>query len=105
MLILMTVEDMLTDLGCESVTTAATLDQGLALVEAQDFDAAILDVNLNGVKSYPLAAALAARGVPFAFATGYSDPVMMEGHPGRPVLAKPYRNEDFVDVLGRLVRC
>ena len=53
MMVLMVTEDMLADLGCESVTAAATVDQALALIEAQGFDAAMLDVNLNGSKSYP----------------------------------------------------
>jgi hypothetical protein len=42
-------------------------------MDARVFDAAMLDVNLNGNKSYPVADALAARGVPFVFSTGYSD--------------------------------
>src|ERR1700736_1248780 len=67
MLILMIIEDMLADLGCESVTAAATVDQALALMDARVFDAAMLDVNLNGRKSYPVADALAE----FFFSTGY----------------------------------
>ena len=72
MMILMIIEDMLADLGCESVTAAATVDQALALIDAQVFDAAMLDMNLNGNKSHAVADALAARGVPFVFSTGYS---------------------------------
>jgi CheY-like chemotaxis protein len=51
MMILMIVEDMLADLGCESVTTAATAHQAIALIDTQVFDAAMLDMNLNGNKS------------------------------------------------------
>ena len=61
MMILMIIEDMLADLGCESVTTAATVDQALALIDAQVFDAAMLDLNSNGNKCHPVADALAAR--------------------------------------------
>ena len=53
MMILMIIEDMLADLGCESVTAAATVDQALALIDAQVFDAAMLDMNLNGNNSHP----------------------------------------------------
>jgi hypothetical protein len=49
-------------------------------MDARVFDAAMLDVNLNGNKSYPVADALAARGVPFVFSTGYSDHGMREGY-------------------------
>jgi len=72
MMTLMLIEDMLADLGCESVATAATAEQALALIDKQVFDAAMLDMNLNGEKSHAVADALAARGVPFVFSTGYS---------------------------------
>ncbi len=51
MLVLLNLEDMLADLGCGSVSAAATVDQALALIEEQTFDAAMLDVNLDGMKS------------------------------------------------------
>ena len=73
MLVLLNVEDILADLGCTSVTAAATVDQALDLIDANVFDAAMVDVNLDGRKSYPVADALAARGVPFVFATGYDE--------------------------------
>lgn len=69
MIILMMI-DMLADLGCKSVTTAATVDQALSQIDAQAFDAAMLDLSPNGNKSLSVAAALAARDVarslPFA---------------------------------------
>ena len=73
-MVLMLIEDMLAVLGCESVTAAATVDQALAQIDTQVFDAAMLDMNLNGNKSHDVAAALAAHGVPFVFSTGYSSP-------------------------------
>ena len=45
MLILLKIEDALCDLGCKSVGAAVSLDQALALVNAQAFDAALVDVN------------------------------------------------------------
>jgi len=102
MMVLMLIEDMLCDLGCESVTSAATVDQALAVMDGRVFDVAMLDVNLNGEKSYPVADALVARHVPFVFATGYSDQVTRDGYPGRPVLKKPFKLEELVEVLARL---
>ncbi len=52
MLVLLMTEGMLADLGCESVTAAATVDQALALIDGQTFDAAIRDKNLRGNKSH-----------------------------------------------------
>jgi DNA-binding NtrC family response regulator len=103
MMILMIIEDMLADLGCESVTAAATVDQALALIDAQVFDAAMLDMNLNGNKSLAMADALVARGVPFVFSTGYSGLDMSDGYGDRPVLKKPFPYEELVEILTRLL--
>ena len=103
MMILMMIEDMLADLGCESVVTAAKVDQALALIDAQVFDAAMLDMNLNGAKSHSIADALAARGVPFIFSTGYSGDDMREGYRDRPMLKKPFQYQELVKILTRLL--
>ena len=86
------VEDILADLGCTAVEVAGTVAQGLAMVENPQppLDAAILDVNIGGEKVYPVAEALAAKGVPFIFATGYGIGGISEAFSHVPALAKPY---------------
>lgn len=103
MLVLMMTEDMLADLGCESVVAAATVDQALALIDAQDFDAAVLDRNLNGDVTDTVADALDARGVPFVFSTGYSTQDMSAGEADRPVLKKPFQSRQLAEILRRLL--
>ena len=103
MLTLMIIEDMLADLGCDSVTAAATVDQALALISTRAFDAALLDMNLNGNKSHNVADALAARGVPFVFSTGYSTLDMRDDYRNRPVLKKPFPYEELVEILKQLL--
>ena len=103
MLVLLMTEGMLADLGCESVTAAATVDQALALIDAQMFDAAFVDMNLGGDKSHAVADALAARGVPFVFATGYSVQAMRDADRARPVLTKPFQHEKLAEILTRLL--
>jgi CheY-like chemotaxis protein len=103
MMVLMMIEDTLADLGCETVTAAATVDGALALIETQVFDAAMLDMNLNGSKSYPVADALAARDVPFVFSTGYSGHDMRDGYRDRPMLRKPFQRAEVVRVLNLLL--
>jgi CheY-like chemotaxis protein len=105
MLVLMNIEFILADLGCESVAAAATVAQALALIESQAFDAAMLDVNLDGHPSYPVADALAARGVPFAFSTGYSNEGVTDEYRERPVLRKPYQEHELVEIFTRLLEC
>lgn len=104
MLVLLNVEDMLADLGCTAVSAAANADRALALIDAQDFDLAMVDVNLDGRKSYAVADALAARGVPFVFSTGYSGESLDEGYRDRPVLGKPYRDVELAEALTGLIR-
>jgi len=103
MIVLLGIEDLLTDLGCAAVVAAATVDQALALIRAQTFDAAILDVNLDGQPSYPVADALASRGVPFIFSTGYGDAGLGGSFRDRPVLRKPYRDEELAEMLTGLL--
>jgi CheY-like chemotaxis protein len=104
MLVLLMIEDMLADLGCESVTTAATINQALALIDTQTFDVAMLDMNLNGNQTYAVADALAAQGVPFVFSTGYSGHDIRDGYRDRPVLKKPFGDDELGDVLAALLR-
>ena len=98
MLVAMMMKDMLTDLGCGSVIAAASVTRALASIDAQFFDLAMLDMNLNGDKTYPVADALAARGIPFVFSTGYSGHHMRDGYSDRPVLKKPFAYEQLVEV-------
>ncbi|MDP3659161.1 response regulator [Phenylobacterium sp.] len=72
-LVALMMQDLLTDLGCEVVASFGSLNPALIWLEQQETppDGALLDVNLGGELVFPLAAALAAKRVPFAFATGY----------------------------------
>lgn len=103
MLVLMNVEMMLEDLGCSAIYAAASVAQALVLVTEQNFDVAILDVNLGAEKSYPVADILKQRGVPFAFSTGYTDHGHRTDLEYWPVLRKPYLREDMVAVFRQLL--
>lgn len=98
-LIAMNVEDMLDTLGYVVVATAAAVEEALAAVEGGGIDAALLDVNLRGRPSFPVADALAARGVPFVFATGYGTGGLREDFRDRPVLQKPFKLRDMERAL------
>jgi len=73
------------------------------MIEANAIDVAVLDVNLNGEMSYPIADALSARGVPFVFVTGYDKDRMLEGYRTRPVLQKPFHRAELSNTLARLL--
>ena len=84
------IEDMLETLGCEVAGIAFHIVDALALLDAQPFDLAVLDVNIHGASSYPVADLLAGRGVPFVFATGYGHMVRPERFAAVPTITKPY---------------
>ena len=90
--VVMMLEAMCEDLGWTVVGPATRIDEAVRLATAEAIDAAILDVNLNDEFSWPVAAALQARGVPFAFGTGYDVAgIVPPAFASVAVFAKPYR--------------
>lgn len=101
-LVAMLLEDMLTEHGCQVAGTASRSAQAVEMIAASDSEvqAAILDMNLGGESSLPVAEALAAKGLPFVFATGYGAGGVPDGWRDRPTLQKPFSHED----VGRVLR-
>ncbi len=103
-LIAMEVQDCLSRAGAEVLGPVGRLERALADAQNQSLDAALLDVDLNGLRCWPIAEALAARGVPFAFTTGFASSIVTPQRFLRtPVLTKPYREEDVLAVLRKLL--
>lgn len=94
-------EDMLLDLGCEVVGPAGRLAVAKVMAEEEQLDLAILDVNVAGEPIYPVVDALAKRGVPFVFSTGYGSAGIDEPYRNRPVLQKPFGQADLARLLSR----
>lgn len=93
------IEDMLVELGHEVVELAMRLPEALKAAERPDIDLAILDVNLDGLRSFPVADVLISRHIPFAFATGYGAAGLDASYRDRPVLAKPFLLSDLKKLL------
>jgi CheY-like chemotaxis protein len=89
-LVALLIEDMLQDLGCEIVASVAGLKEACAVAAAEEIDLAVLDVNLSGERSFPVAEILHERGVPFLFSTGYGTGGLPKEFSECPVLAKPF---------------
>lgn len=100
MLVAMNIEDMLLELGHEVAGIASRLDAALALAKEAAFDMALLDVNLAGEPSFPIAAALRERHLPFLFATGYGLKGISDEYKTSPVLQKPFS----MAALGQAIR-
>ncbi|HEX9462742.1 MAG TPA: response regulator [Alphaproteobacteria bacterium] len=104
MLVSMLVEDVITGLGCELVGPAASRDKALALAAAEQLDAALLDVNLGGEPVYPVADLLKARGVPFAFITGYGNGGISPRYAAVRTLTKPFPLATVEHTISELIR-
>jgi len=102
-LIRMLLEDLLADLGHEVAATASSVGAARELAETGEFDAAILDVNLEGEEVFPVADILAARNLPFVFASGYGHAALPEKFRGRPTLQKPFQAQQLEDALNSLL--
>jgi CheY-like chemotaxis protein len=103
MMVAMLVEDMLTDLGYTVVALASNMESAIDQAERGGFDFAILDLNLNGVKSYAVADALRERNVPFLFATGYGETVLPDGLKDVPTLQKPFVSQQLEGAVNKLL--
>jgi len=96
-------EDMLAELGHEVVATAAGLDKAMAAARDIAFDLGILDINVRGKDTYAVADALANRGIPFIFATGYEPSRLRHPYRDGAVLQKPYRKKDLREMISVVV--
>ena len=102
MTIALMIEDMLVDLGHEVVGMAMRLPDALALAGVAEIDFAILDVNLAGQMSFPVAELLKSRGVPFIFATGYGSAGVDAPYRGRAVvMKKPFALKDLSGAIAK----
>lgn len=84
------------------VGPAGSVAEGLALLDGAPLDGALLDINLQGEKVTALADALAVRGVPFLFLSGYGTSELPPGHDGATVLAKPFNESELLAAVAEL---
>lgn len=103
-LVAMLVEDALLDAGFTVIGPAATVEEALGLLRHELPDVVVLDLNLAGETSTPIADELAARGIPYVIATGYGASGLPPGHQHALVLAKPYDPAELTNMLGRICR-
>ncbi|HXV25922.1 MAG TPA: PAS domain-containing protein [Alphaproteobacteria bacterium] len=102
-LIAMVIEDALADAGCSVIGPASTLPEALALADSEKLDAAVLDRNLGGVSTAPLAMLLRERGIAFGVVTGYTESDLQAEFVDAPRLAKPFEPGALITLLSRVV--
>ncbi len=98
-LVSMMIEDMLTDLGCGAVDVASESEEAVMKIASEAFDLAIVDVNLNGDRSFRVPETLLDRRVPFILSTGYGFSGLPAAFRGTPLIAKPFKLKDLAAAL------
>ncbi|MEZ5899848.1 MAG: HWE histidine kinase domain-containing protein [Hyphomicrobiaceae bacterium] len=100
LLIALEAEDMLRSLGAGDLVAVGSASDALRAIGNAPPDLAVLDVNLGSSNSLAVADELRQRKVPFVFATGYGDMVMIPEHlRSVPVVRKPYTEETLLSGL------
>ena len=101
-LIAMDVEQICRDEGAADVVIARTIADAEAATSSANFDAAIIDLMLGSASTLPFAATLRERGVPFVFASGYTDlKEIAASFPGVGIIGKPYGSDDILAALAQ----
>lgn len=91
----------LEQLGMTVLGPVPSVQTAIDLIETESIHVAILDINLGGENSFPIAHALKNRGIPFIFITGYDDLILDDkALTGNPLYRKPIR----IDELHKAVR-
>lgn len=89
-LLLLDLEELVAQLGLDVVARASTVEDGISCAQSNTLDVAILDVDLDGRRSTPIADVLAERGVPFIFVTGFADAELPARFRHAPRVPKPF---------------
>lgn len=87
--------------GADVLGPVGTTAEAFALLPTSP-DAAVLDVNLDGDRSFAVAEHLAERGIPYLFLTGYDAWALPERHRDAPRLAKPFTAEALLNAVRAL---
>ena len=102
-MIAMLMEDMLLDMGCVIVGVSTGVEDAIERISTAVFDAAILDLNLNGRPSCPIAQALKNKSIPFLLSTGYGTVGVPQELCHVPTLTKPFRQPDLEQALAMVL--
>ena len=96
-LLAMEAAETLEELGAVVVGPAHRVEAAKVLVLGGNIDVALLDMNINGEPSSPIAELLSACGVPYVYATGYG--AAADVPKGVMIVDKPYTREEIETAL------
>ena len=99
-MICMLLVDYIEELGHEVIGSAYSLVEALQYLSKQLPELAILDANLAGQSSEPVAEACAMKGIPVVMMTGYHADSLPEALRDYPVLTKPFNVRSLRQIIG-----
>lgn len=102
-LLALEIEATVADAGHAPVGPAHSVAAARPLAETEALDAALLDLNLGDGTGVEIARVLQARGVPFAFVTGYAPTHLEPAFADRPLLRKPFRPAEIAALVDALL--
>jgi CheY-like chemotaxis protein len=103
-MIRMMVTDMVEELGHRVAAETGSMDEATKLARSADFDLAIIDMNLNGAMTFPIADTIAERNIPFFFASGYASTRATDAHRQELVLQKPFTVDRLEAAIDQAMR-
>jgi DNA-binding response OmpR family regulator len=104
MIVALEIEDVLREAGYEIVGPVGTLPEAVNMARTQSLDAAILDINLDGDWTLPVAVELQRRSIPFLLATGYADSALPPQLRDLPRLVKPFQDRELEQLMENVLR-
>lgn len=96
-------EEMLRALGHVPLGPTGNMASALEYAEREEMDAAIVDLNIRGTKTFTLLGILERRRIPFLIISGYADWKMPDEWSGRARLQKPFSEEQLQAKLGEIL--
>jgi CheY-like chemotaxis protein len=99
MMVSLLIERILEKQQCVIVGPCDRVPDAIRVARTEAIDVAVLDVNVAGVKVYPVAEILLERGIPFLLLSGYGQGAVPADHPEWRVCTKPFKFNDLVSML------
>ncbi len=100
-LIALDITGVLEQAGLAVVGPAGTVGDALTAIAQEEVHGALLDAHLAGEPVGRVADALKARGIPFAFVSGYGREHLPPAHQSVPLVKKPFTGQDLLAAIAQ----
>jgi CheY-like chemotaxis protein len=98
-LLALMMEDLVRELGATDVHLCGDLASAMQMARSAEIDCAVLDLKVRGGTSTAIADTLSLRSIPFLYSTGSAPDGLELRHRSRPILFKPFSDDDFKRAL------